>query len=581
MYGWTGKVLHIDATKRKYEIESLPLSVYKKYIGGKGLSGYYLKDHVSAEYDSYEMPLIFFTGPLNNTISPTSGRMTIMSRSPLTGTVGDASVGGKLGNQIKKAGYDGIIVSGKSSSLIGIRISEAGVEFVDAALLKGATVSEMNLKLSKIGANAVIGPAAENGVMFSNIMVDGHFSAGRNGLGLIMAAKQIKYIYVIGNDATTEVFDKNKLKEGREEVLRLVSASPALMGDLGISNFGTGALYDLMDSRRMMPTDNFRATSYRDAKRMNAWNYDNLYDYKKKGCSGCHIQCKKVGKNSVIMPEFETMSHFSALLENRSIETVVDANVICNDMGMDTISAAVTLGCYKEISNKKLTPEDILLLLNDIAMSTGEGRELKLGSCRYAAIKSVPYASMTVKKMELPGYDPRGAYGMALAYATSTRGACHLRAYPISHEILRKPVVTDRFSFSGKARIIKISEDVFAAVDSLVACKFIFFAASLEEYAKIFYGVTGIKTSGQELMKCGERIYYNERIMNAKNGFAAIDDDLPERFFIEAGSHGEGICVPPLSREDFLEAKANYYKIRGLDDNAQPKKKKMEELGLV
>ena len=187
---------------------------------------------------------------------------------------------------------------------------------------------------------------------------------------------------------------------------------------------------------------------------------------------------------------------------------------------------------------------------------------------------------MVVKGQELPAYDPRGAYGMALAYATSSRGGCHLRAYPISHEILRKPVATDRFSFNGKARMIKIGEDLNAVADSLTACKFTFFAASLEEYAKIYTAVTGIKTSGQDLFEVGERICYNERMMNAANGFTEKDDDLPVRFFTMPGYKDDGINIKPIDKEAFLTARSNYYIARKLNENGAPVSKVAKELGL-
>jgi aldehyde:ferredoxin oxidoreductase len=171
---------------------------------------------------------------------------------------------------------------------------------------------------------------------------------------------------------------------------------------------------------------------------------------------------------------------------------------------------------------------------------------------------------MSVKSLELPAYDPRGAYGMALAYCTSNRGGCHLRAYPVSHEILRKPVATDRFSFSGKARIIKIAEDANAAIDSLVACKFSFFGATLEEYAELLAAVTGEEHSPQSLKEIGERIYLTERYYNCANGFDAKDDRLPDRFFREPGSGGEGIEVPPIDEKRFEEELQKYYRIRGL-----------------
>jgi aldehyde:ferredoxin oxidoreductase len=205
---------------------------------------------------------------------------------------------------------------------------------------------------------------------------------------------------------------------------------------------------------------------------------------------------------------------------------------------------------------------------------------LSSGSLRYAGIRGRPETSMSVKGLELPAYDPRGACGMALAYTTSNRGGCHLRAYPVSHEILRKPVATDRFSFEGKARIIKIAEDMNAAIDSLTACKFVFFAASLEEYAKAVSAVTGRDHDTQSLLRTGERIYVLERYLNSLNGFTNADDDLPERFFTEEGTSSAHIKVRPLNRQEFLAARNNYYRIRGYDEHGSPTRELMERLGL-
>jgi aldehyde:ferredoxin oxidoreductase len=203
-------------------------------------------------------------------------------------------------------------------------------------------------------------------------------------------------------------------------------------------------------------------------------------------------------------------------------------------------------------------------LLHDIALMRGEGKALAGGSRRFAEGIGRPELSMSVKGLELPAYDPRGAYGMALAYCTSNRGGCHLRAYPIAHEILRKPVATDRFSFDGKARIISIAEDANAAVDSLVACKFSFFGASLEEYAELLTAVTAVDFTPQRLREIGRNIYLTERFYNCANGFTAVDDLLPERFFLEPGSSGEGIEVPPLGRQRFAQELQKYYRIRAL-----------------
>ncbi len=579
MHGWKGKIATIDLCSGKTGTISPSGALYEQFLGGRGLAGYFLKGAASSDWASEEMPLIFMTGPLVDTPSPTSGRMTVMSRSPLTGTVGDTSVGGRFGTRLKRAGWDGIIITGRSGSPRGILIEDGNITLHDASRFLNKPVSSIMAEFPSTVSAAVTGTAADRGCLFANIAVDGHFFAGRTGLGMVMAAKGLKYVAVSGT-GRTEIHDASELARAKEEILRLVSASPVLKGDLGIAEFGTGAIYDLINSRRMMPTDNFRKTFFGPAEQMNAFAYMKKYGSKKTGCSGCQVLCKKKDSLGRAIPEFETMSHFSALLLNDDTDAVMEANRICNEAGMDTISAASTLACYSELKGKRLTPGEITGLLEDIAASRGEGGLLKLGSLRYAREKGNEGASISVKGLELPAYDPRGAYGMALAYAVSTRGGCHLRAYPISHEILRKPVATDRFSFSGKARIIKLSEDVNGAVDSLTACKFIFFAAGLEEYARAYYGATGTQTDAQGLLKIGERICFQELIINWNNGFTAKQDDLPDRFFREEGSTGYGIVVRPLDRKEFLESRDNYHAIRGLDGEGMPSAAKTVELGL-
>jgi aldehyde:ferredoxin oxidoreductase len=501
--------------------------------------------------------------------------MCIMSRSPLTGAVGDASVGGSLGTQLKRARLDGLLITGRSERLCGIEIVNHQVMIQEAESLRGVGTGRLRAHLKGKGGVACVGPAAEVGVLFASIMVDGSYAAGRGGLGLLFTAKNLKYLTVKGSGRVS-VHDPTELKKAREDVFRQVAASPVLLGEHGIANYGTGALYDLMDSRQMMPTANFRRTRFDRAASVNAAAFRRHYLPRRTGCKGCHILCKKVGRDGTHIPEFETMSHFSALLENDHIETIAGANALCNDLGMDTISAAATLACYAEISGERLSAPRILGLLEEIGHGGGLGRELGQGSFRYAQAKGRPELSMAVKGQELPAYDPRGAYGMALGYATSTRGACHLRAYPISHEILRKPVATDRLSFVGKARIIKIAEDLNAVVDSLTACKFVFFASSLEEYARVYAAVTGVETTAQDLLETGERIYYRERMMNALNGFSIAEDDLPGRFFVEPAS-----ATGVLSRGEFLATRAGYYRIRGLDPRGMPTREKAAELGLV
>ncbi len=583
MTGWCGKILRIDLDSSATDILRPDPVRYEKFIGGKGLAGSFLRDRITLAWDDPAAPLLIMTGPLVGTAAPTSGRTTIMSRSPLTGTVTDCSVGGRLGFHLKRAGWDGVLITGRAANPCGIVIDNETIKLVDAVELWGADTATVFQRLQKRDNSvATIGPAAENGVSYASLMVDRHHAAGRGGIGRCFGAKNIKYLVVRGSGRVS-VHDKAELTAAREEILRLAAASPVLMGEHGIARFGTGALYDLMDARRMMPTDNFRRTRFAAAPGLGAVAYAKRFQPKQHGCMGCHIRCKKVTghKNRTAMPEFETMSHFTALIGNTDPDLVVRANDLCNRLGMDTISAAATLACYRELEGEIDLAPSLLALLEQIGTgSTRLGRELGEGARAFARKQGRPELSMDVKGQELPAYDPRGAYGMSLAYATSTRGGCHLRAYPISHEILRKPVATDRFTFSGKARIIKISEDLNAVVDSLTACKFIFFAAGPEEYARAFSAVTGMTITAQDLLEAGERIYYQERLMNAANGFDDRDDDLPARFFKEPGS-GSAPGTPPVDRAAFLEARRKYYRIRGLDAQGRPTPEKTRQLGLA
>lgn len=563
MSGYTSRSIRVDLTKREIEVFDTPEELCNSYIGGRGIGVAMIADRINLGFDSPEMPLIFASGPLVGTASPTSGRISVVSKSPLTGTVFDCSAGGRFGTELKKAGYDLIEIIGASEKPALLNIINNHISIEDASKISGKNISEIKNIFGGKGSIAAIGISGEKQVAFSAISFDGHYLAGRGGLGAVMGSKNLKAIHIKG-DGKIQVADPVGLKNAREDIMRLLRASQAVFGELGLSEFGTSALVDLIHARRMEPTENFRKTFFKEAGNYSGYAMKTFYKAKKAGCSGCPILCKKVGEKGEIIPEYETASHFGALNNCSDISAIVEANRICNDYGLDTITAAVTIACYAEINGLKLSPQDMIKTLLAIANKEGEtGKALAEGSFRYAQSMGRPELSISVKGLELPAYDPRGAYGMALAYATSNRGGCHLRAYPISHEILRKPVATDRFSFEGKARIVKIAEDMNAVIDSLTACKFVFFSASLEEYAKAINAVTGKTYDVQSLLKTGERIWNLERRLNEQLGFNKSHDDLPPRFFAEEGSSSANIKLPAIDREAFLKARENYYKIRG------------------
>lgn len=568
MNGWCGRLLSVDLTTGRIYTESLDPELLQTYLGGRGLGVRLLRDTYQLDPFSPEIPLVFAVGPLCGTPAPTSARLSVVSRSPLTGTIYDCSAGGRFAWRLKAAGFDAVRISGQSKSPVVLSITPEGGELLPADKLWGQRVKDTVQALSSRGSVAAIGPAGENRVLYGNIMMGEGNAVGRGGLGAVMGAKQLKAVTVDG-DLKFDIVDRPRFDHARKDILRLFRASPVIFGDLGIAEYGTPALVDLMAQRRMAPTENFRKTVYDQSDCYSGPAIKRAYQPKKDGCYGCPIQCKKSTQDGVPLPEYETVSHFGALNGINDLRSIVNSNTLCNQLGMDTISAAVTLAAWGELRGDFLCAEDVGPLLQDIALRRGDGDMLADGSARLAEEHGQPQLSMSVKGLELPAYDPRGAYGMALAYCTSNRGGCHLRAYPISHEILRKPVATDRFSFAGKARIIKIAEDTNATIDSLVACKFSFFGASLEEYGELLSATTGIEYSPQLLKELGERIYLTERFYNQQNGFTIADDQLPERFFAESGSGGEGIEVPPIDRQRFAEELGKYYRMRGLSDEGR------------
>lgn len=565
MNGWTGKLLKVDLTAGTSRSEDIPQHLLEDYLGGRGLGVRYMRDCFRLDPFDPCMPLIFATGPLCGTASPTAARLSVVSRSPLTGTIYDCSAGGRFAWRLKAAGYDLLMITGQNPYPVVLSISPDSVEISPAAHLWGTDIPATVTALKGRGSVAAIGPAGENGVLFANIMMGEGNSVGRGGLGAVMGSKKLKAITVDGDRKTT-ISDQTLFDTARKDVMRLFKASPVIFGALGIAEFGTPVLVDLMAQRRMAPTANFARTCFENSGNYSGPAIKAACGAKKDGCYGCPIQCKKSAKDGGHLPEYETVSHFGALNNNDNLLSIVKANTLCNELGLDTITAAATLSAWGEIRGKFLTSEEIPQLLEEMArMTSDDGRLLALGSRRLAEELGRAELSMSVKSLELPAYDPRGAYGMALSYCTSNRGGCHLRAYPISHEILRKPVPTDRFSFSGKARIISISEDINAAIDSLVACKFSFFGASLEEYAELLTATTGIAYSPQRLKEIGRRIYLTERFYNCANGFSRRDDILPERFYSEPGSSGDGISILPIDRVRFDEELDKYYRIRGLN----------------
>ncbi|HDH96969.1 MAG TPA: aldehyde ferredoxin oxidoreductase, partial [Proteobacteria bacterium] len=259
-------------------------------------------------------------------------------------------------------------------------------------------------------------------------------------------------------------------------------------------------------------------------------------------------------------------------------ESIVEMNRLCNDYGLDTISVGATLACMAEIEGRRIPPHKLVELTKLVCENEGVGAELALCAKRFAELRGKPDAAMHVKGLELPGYDPRGVKGMALGYGTSNRGGCHLRAYMVSPEILRKPKAIDRSSLDGKAGYLFVFQNRFAYVDSLVLCKFLFFAVSDDEVSKLAAAATGVEFTAEELMKIGERIWNLERLYNIACGFTRSDDFLPRRFYTEAST--ESPVGQPINRDEYSRALTEYYTCRGWDEQGVPTDGKLKELGI-
>jgi len=575
-----GKILKINLSSGKKEILEINVDSRRKYLGGRGLGVKLYTEMCAPDIDPFspENALIFMTGPLTGTVM-TSGRFQVISKSPLTNTIFDSSSGGVFGAILKRTGFDGIIFQGKAEEPVYIYITGNDIEVRKANHLRGKNTHDTKeIILHETSAKASvasIGPAGENKVLLASIMNDKDRTAGRGGLGAVMGSKNLKAIAVHGK-IPVEIKYPEKLKELNARLDRLIDKNPVTGKSLQI--LGTSVLVNIINAHGMFPTDNFRRGIFNDAEGTSGEKIAETILQNRSACFRCPIACgrsTKTADNEGEGPEYESVWAFGAHLGVNDLQKITEANYTCNELGLDTISTGSTIGCAMELSEKGIFPktlkwgdsEKLIELVNDIAYQKGIGKELGLGSKRLAEKYGKPELAMQVKGLEIPAYDPRGAQGQALAYATSNRGGCHMRAYLIGPEILGHPVFIDRYSTAGKPELVALFQDISAAVDSLVLCRFLQFAVGVSTFTEMLNYVTGEDFTDEELIRIGKRIYNSERKFNAENGFTRKDDLLPERFLMEKFEEGSSRNRVVLLDEMLDE----YYKIRGWEENGVPK----------
>jgi aldehyde:ferredoxin oxidoreductase len=590
MNGWNGKILDINLGTLSYKTYPLDMEMARQFVGGRGLGARLLWDLVGPEVDplSAENVLIFTNGPLTGTGYQTSNRFSVTTKSPLTGTVLDANSGGHWGMQFKKTGYDVIIVRGRAEKPVWIEIRNGEILFHDASDLWGMRVYALTEKLGqdKNRRNVLcIGPAGENLSRIASIMNDRERALARGGPGAVMGSKNLKAIVVEGKERP-EILDKERFKFLLYETRKLLAASP--LTSQALPEFGTVVLMNIMNNIGALSTRNHQQTQFEGADAISGEELTETYLVKNASCWACPIGCTRISKTDKVEgegPEFETTWAFGAQCGIADLAAIIEVNSLCNDLGLDTISAGSTIACAMELSEKGYMDSDLRFGRADMLAPTVEemayrvdlGAELADGSLRLATKYGHPELSMTAKGMEMPAYDPRGLQGQGLLYATSNRGGCHMRGNMIGLEVLGLPKMIDRFQVQGKSSFVILNQNSNAAIDSLVICKFTNMGVADEYFARVLSAVTGIQYATGDLHKVGERVWNLERLYNNREGFTARDDTLPPRLLTEAPvdgpSKGWVSHLEPMLKE--------YYRTRGWDENGQPTPKKLIDLGLA
>ena len=589
MEGWSGKILDIDLSTGAILTLPLDMTIARQFLGGRGLGARLLWDLVGPEVGplSPENVLIFATGPLTASGAQTSNRFSVSTKSPLTGTVLDANSGGWWGMQFKRTGYDVLIVRGRASGPVMIEISRYGVQIKDASHLWGKTVFETTQVLGQDNNKRnvlCIGPAGENLSRMAAIMNDGTRSLARGGPGAVMGSKNLKAIVVMGNEKNNAA-DRDQFRFMLYETGKLIKASP--LTSQALPEFGTASVMNLVNEIGALPTRNFQQSQFEGAELISGeYMTENLL-VRNQACWACPIACTRVTKTENSEgegPEYESTWALGAQCGIARLEIIAEANYLCNELGLDTISVGNTIGCAMELAERGIIQSELRFgranllheTIRDIAYRRGLGDELAEGSYRFADAHGVPEYSMTVKGLEMPAYDPRGMQGQGLLYATSNRGACHMRGNMLGPEVLALPRLIDRFATAGKAGIVSVHQNSAAVVDSLVVCKFTNLAVAEEYFARMLSAVTGLPFTADDLMRVGERVWNIERLYNQREGFTADDDCLPRRLLeepvAEGPSAGFTVNLAPMLKE--------YYEFRGWDRTGIPTPAKLKELNL-
>ena len=611
MSGMLNRILAVDLTHEKIEDKSLDPETLKAFIGGSSLAAKLFLDCNGHQIEPLapESPLIVMTGPLVGTNFPGSSRFCMCARSPLTGIWGESTCGGAFGAELKKAGFDGILITGKAQKKVYLVIEDGRASIEDAAEFWGQdTYDTIDALKEKHAAKRplrvmAIGPAGENRVAFASVSNDKAHYFGRTGMGAVMGSKNIKALAVRGN-ASVPLADEAAYKDTRKAAIATIKES---MICASFHDLGTAAAMDIGTMTGDVPMQNWRLGE--DDQMAAALGGPAIHETILKGraaCFACPIGCKPVvevkdTKYSVPRgpgPEYETCGTFGTMMMNDNLNAAAYINSLCNRLGLDTITCGATIAFMMEcFENGLLTAEDLgglelnwgnvdaaIGMVQKIAFREGFGDRAADGSRALAERIGEPASDfeVTVKGLELPMHDPRAFHGLGLAYMNSNRGACHLQH---SVQAVEQGMVSwteagleDDYEATvseGKAKMVSICEDIGQMANAVCACHFVHWAMGLDHLLNGFNAVTGYGFDLKTFLECGQRAWVLKRALNNLMGVRAADDRLPKRILTPLK---EGAAAGSKPDEDLM--RREYYQIRNLDENGFPKTALLESLGL-
>ena len=612
---WARNVLRVNLTEGTCTNEPLNMEWAQKYLGQRGLATKYLVEETDPRVDplSPDNKMIMTTGPLTGTCASTAGRYSVVTKGALTGAIACSNSGGFFGNEMKNAGYDMIIFEGRAPNPVYLLVENDNAQLIDAGEFWGKSVwdTEEGIKAKHqdpLIRVASIGVAGEAGVKFACVVNDMHRAAGRSGVGTVMGSKNLKAVAIRGTLGVS-VDDVGSFMQTTAEGKKTL-AENAVTGQ-GLPAYGTQVLMNVINEVGALPTHNHRDVQFDGAKNISA---EAMAEPRADGkpnlvtnaaCFGCTIACGRVSTvershyTVAERPEYQIASGgleyeaawaLGAATGVDDLDALTFANFICNEQGIDPISFGATVGAAMELYEEGAIGDaetggieckfGSAKALTDLAELTGKGEgfgaEIGLGSKRLCEKYGRPELSMSVKGQEFPAYDSRGIQGMGLAYATANRGACHLRAYTVSSEILGVPEKTDPHVTEGKAGLVKAFQDATSAVDSSGLCVFTTFAWSLDDIAPQINAACEGDWTAEKLLEVGERVWNLERQYNCAAGFTGADDNLPERLLKDAAKTGpaEGLT------NGLAQMLPEYYEVRGWTDDGVPSNETVERLAL-